>query len=222
MRNLRHSAVQRRRALGTALALALITTSGCAAATGQEETEEATSNTTKEDSTTTEEAGTELSDWFEATSENFDYQAPGFELFNPCAEIPENVIATAGLNPPVEEIDLGMIQQKGCFYTRVGESGFSYLVAADTIPLATLEKTTELHEPMDYSHDPKVHTFSYLDSSGASCGVSSYTQRGRLSVILQTHEELEKIPEVCSKAHDSFYKIFQNLRLENLDGNMHR
>lgn len=212
MRSNRYSAVQRRRALGTALALTLIATSGCAAATGQPETEETTHNTTKEDSTTTEEAATELSDWFEATSENFDYQAPGFAYFNTCEVI-----------SPADMEKLGLRDRKfvphvfndgidSCTYhTDPPESG-TYLTMTDPNTLETLEGKALVHPKGQFIADEKVHTFESQDLVSKHCGVGSFSPEGRVSVIYSSYFIKETQDDACTSAYNVLKHISEKTK----------
>ncbi|MBV7280856.1 DUF3558 family protein [Corynebacterium sp. TAE3-ERU30] len=212
MRNLRHSAVHRRRALGTVLALALITTSGCATVTGQAETEEATSNTTKEDSTTTEEAGTELSDWFEATSENFDYQAPGFDYFNTCEVISPADMEKLGLRDREIVPHIFNFGIDSCTYhTDPPESG-TYLTMTDPNTLETLEGKALVHPQGKFIADEKVHTFESRDFFSTHCGVGSFTPEGRVSVISTTHFFKHTQDDACTSAYNVLKLISQNTK----------
>ncbi|MBV7302582.1 hypothetical protein [Corynebacterium sp. TAE3-ERU2] len=212
MRNLRHSAVQRRRTLGTVLALALVTTSGCATVTGQAETEEATSNTTKEDSTTTEESGTELSDWFEATSENFDYQAPGFDYFNTCEVI-----------SPADMEKLGLKKRKfvphifndgidSCVYHTELSDSTSYLTMTDPNTLESLEARVRIHPKGKFITDEKVHTFELPDSVVTHCGAGSFTPEGRVSVISTTHFFKHTQHDACNLAYNVLKHISEKTK----------
>ncbi|WP_151641465.1 hypothetical protein [Corynebacterium sp. 11A] len=212
MRSNRYSAVQRRRALGTALALTLITTSGCTAATGQPETEEATRSTTEENPTTTKEAGTELSDWFEATSENFDYQAPGFAYFNTCEVISPADMKKLGLKKRKFVSHIFNDGIDSCIYhTELSEST-SYLTMTDPNTLESLEGRVRIHPKGKFITDKKVHTFELPDSVSTHCGAGSFTPEGRVSVISTTHFFKYTQNDACNLAYNVLKHISQKTK----------
>lgn len=147
--------------------------------------------------------------------------AGGFEVFDPCTEIPPEVLAGAGLGEPVREpsYDRGLSARCSYFSADFGGRGF-YTLTGDRVPAERIIERGFMVAP---DADSRI-TGVYLHHMGSGvpdeCSAAVHTNRGRFVVQYTETLTTQSREELCVLAIDKLENLFDHLGENN--GVVHR
>lgn len=144
-----------------------------------------------------------------------------FEVFDPCTEIPPEVLAGAGLGEPVREpsYDRGLSASCSFFSEDQRLRGF-FSLTGDRVPVERIIERGFMVAPDADSRIPAV----YLHHMGAGvpdeCSAAVHTNRGRFVVQYTETLTTQSREELCVLAIDKLENLFDHLGENN--GVVHR
>lgn len=143
----------------------------------------------------------------------FNAEDEGFVLFDPCTEIPREVLDEAGFGDMVSEPSYLPTGSVLCsFWTQAEETGWEFVaLVADEVPQERVRDLGFMLSEDVQTNVPGVYFHHMGDGTEKTCTAAVETTRGRWSVEFRAGQMAPERKEMCALATDYLEKIYFQL-----------
>lgn len=144
----------------------------------------------------------------------FDAEDDGFVLFDPCTEIPREVLDEAGFGDMVSDPSYLPTGSVLCsFWTQAEDTGWEFVaLVADEIPQEHLMDLGFILSEDVPTNVPGVYFHHMGEDTEKTCTAAVETTRGRWSVEFKAGQMAPERKEICALATDYLETIYFQLR----------